>query len=257
VLFPQRLMGAVKPVVLWGDLTLWGGVLIVTAYVISTLRTTAKEAMLDLNRSYEGVLAILSKFIQIVDTDTASHSVRVSNWCVRIAKRMQLKGNVVEQCRVAGLLHDVGKAEVSTALLHKAASLSTGEKKDVSQHVDCGAALLHPIGGMLEAIAAAVENHHEKWDGSGYKGLKGEEIPLVARIVAVADAVDAIMSDRPYRKGASSFQAMDIVISSAGSHFDPQVVEAMKMAVRADEEPVAASDSPMADQAMSATGYGL
>ena len=91
--------------------------------------------------------------------------------------------------------------------------------------------MIKPVGGMLSHIADAIETHHERYDGSGYKGLQGEEIPIVGRIVAVADAFDALLSDRPYRKGVSIFEAMDAIVVSSGKHFDPRIVAALKKIV--------------------------
>jgi HD-GYP domain-containing protein (c-di-GMP phosphodiesterase class II) len=96
--------------------------------------------------------------------------------------------------------------------------------------------MVKPVGGILSHIADAIEMHHEKYDGSGYRGLKGEEIPLAARIVAAADVFDALLSDRPYRKGMAIREAMDHIVGSAGTHFDPQVVAALSTVVNRDGE---------------------
>jgi putative nucleotidyltransferase with HDIG domain len=196
--------------------------------------------MRNLNRAYRGVLAILSKFIQTVDADTEAHSTRVSMWSVRIARAMGMAGEVVEEIRVAGLLHDVGKVEVSVGLLRKAASLSKEEQTAVREHVSRGAAMVKPVGGMLTHIAEAIEAHHERYDGTGYRGLQGEEIPLVARIIAVADAFDALLSDRPYRKGVSMFEAVDAIVASSSGHFDPKIVTVLQEIVNRGGEQVLA-----------------
>jgi HD-GYP domain-containing protein (c-di-GMP phosphodiesterase class II) len=113
---------------------------------------------------------------------------------------MDLDRQTIEETRVAGLLHDVGKVEISVSLLRKSASLSADERVAVGKHVAGGAAMVACVGQMLGRVAYAVECHHEKFDGSGLKGLQGDAIPLVARIIAAADAFDAMISDRPYRK---------------------------------------------------------
>jgi len=225
---PNKLNNGYHPALFWTDLGIWGGILVVTAYVVSTLRAWTEEAMASLQRAYSGVLSILSKFIETVDVDTEAHSVRVSALAVRIAEALQLPRPTIEEARITGLLHDVGKVEVSVEILRKAASLSEADQSAIRQHATRGAALVKPVGGMLSSIADAVENHHEKFDGSGYRGLKGQEIPIVSRIVAVADAFDALVSDRPYRRGVSIFEAMETLQAASGSHFDPDVVVALE-----------------------------
>jgi putative nucleotidyltransferase with HDIG domain len=228
---PGKLDGPAARGMLWIELLIWGGILVVTAYLVAVLRRLTQEAMQNLQRAYGGVLSILSKFIQTVDADTEAHSARVSAWSVRIAREMRLEEPLVEEARIAGLLHDVGKVEVSVDLLRKAAALSSEETRQVREHAALGAAMLKPVGGILSRIADAIENHHEQFDGSGYKGLEGEQIPLVARVIAVADAFDALVSDRPYRKGVDVYRAMDTVAASSGTHFDPKVVSALKRIV--------------------------
>jgi putative nucleotidyltransferase with HDIG domain len=228
---PGKLATAGGHHMLWAELGIWGGILVVTAYMVALLRAWTMEAMRNLQRAYGGVLSILSKFIQTVDADTEAHSTRVSAWSVRLAEELGLSKALVEETRIASLLHDVGKVDVSVELLRKAAELSDEEVTQVRQHTIRGAAMIKPVGGMLSHIADAIESHHEKYDGSGYKGLKAEQIPLVARIIAVTDAFDALLSDRPYRKGVGIFEAMDAIIASSATHFDPKIVAALKKIV--------------------------
>ncbi len=238
---PGRLNTPTDAVLVWADLGAWGGILVVTAYMVSKLRATTEEAMRDLQNAYSGVLAILSKFIQTVDADTEAHSVRVSAWAVRIAETLGMNSSGIEEIRIAGLLHDVGKVAVSVSILRKAAALSTAERMAIEEHTSHGAALVKPVGGMLSHIADAVEAHHEKFDGSGYRGLTGEDIPMSARIIAVADAFDALLSDRSYRKGVSIWEAHETIMAGSGSHFDPRIVTALKRVVARDGEEVVAA----------------
>ncbi len=233
---PGRLTAPTRDALVWADLTIWGGILVVTAYIVSTLRFRAERALRDLQRAYSGVLSILSKFISIIDADTEAHSVRVSAWAVRLAQALGLNRSSVEEARLVGLLHDVGKVDISVELIRKAATLSQEEQTAIKAHAAQGAAMIKPMGGILAKIANAIEAHHEKMDGSGYRGLKGEEIPLLARIVAVADALDAMLSDRPYRKGTGLSQALDGIVAGSGTHFDPKVVAALKKIVHEDGE---------------------
>ncbi len=237
---PKNLEAPRTRALLWAELFIWGGILVVTAYMVATLKGRIQQALASLERAYRGVLAILSRFIQTVDADTEAHCVRVSAWAVRIAQQLELNESRAEEARIAGLLHDVGKVDVSVELLRKAAALSEEEHRQVRQHAARGAALVKPVGGMLTYIADAIECHHERFDGTGYKGLRGQDIPLLARIVSVADAFDVLLSDRPYRKGMGLHQALASMAASAGSHFDPMVVAALhRIVTREGELPAA------------------
>ena len=225
---PQSLVYSGSISMLWAELSIWAGILVVTAYMVSTLRAWTEEAMRSLECAYSGVLAILSKFIETIDADTEAHCVRVSAWSVHISRELGLKGALIEEVRIAALLHDVGKVNISVDILRKAAALSTDERQTIQEHTICGASLVRPIGGMLANIADVIEAHHENYDGTGYAGLKGEAIPLPARIIAVADVFDALLSDRPYRKSIGVFNALDNIVNSSGSRFDPKAVEALQ-----------------------------
>jgi len=237
---PQSLVYAGSTSLLWAELATWAGILIVTAYLVSMLRLRIEEALQSLERAYTGVLAILSKFIQTIDADTEAHCVRVSAWGVSIAKELQMDRAMVEKIRIAGLLHDVGKVDISVEILRKAAALSGDERQSIREHAARGAEMVRPIGGILADIADAIEAHHENYDGTGYRGLKGEQIPLVARVIAVADVFDALLSDRPYRKSMGIFSALDNLVVSSGTRFDPSVVSALQRIInRGGEEAVA------------------
>jgi putative nucleotidyltransferase with HDIG domain len=225
---PRSLLYPGSNSLLWAELTIWAGILIVTAYLVSTLRLWTDQALRSLERAYRGVLAILSKFIQTIDADTEAHCVRVSAWGVRIGQELGMDRAMVEKIRVAGLLHDVGKVDISVEILRKAAALSQDEREDIRAHASRGAEMVRPVGGMLADIADAIESHHENYDGTGYKGLQGEQIPLIARIIAVADVFDALLSDRPYRKSMGIFGALDNIVASSGSRFDPDIVQVLR-----------------------------
>jgi putative two-component system response regulator len=240
VYLPRSLVYSGSVSLLWAELAIWGGILVVTAYVVSTLRAWTEEAMRSLERAYSGVLAILSKFIETIDADTEAHCVRVAAWSVTIGRELGLGNEVIEELRIAALLHDVGKVNISVDILRKAAALSSDERHTIEEHAVRGASLVRPIGGMLGNIADVIEAHHENYDGSGYAGLKGEAIPLAARIIAVADVFDALLSDRPYRKSIGVFNALDNIVNGSGSRFDPEAVEALRRIInRGGEEVVA------------------
>jgi len=138
----------------------------------------------------------------------------------------------IEDVRAAALLHDIGKLETSREILYKAARLTEAEMTHVRGHVDKGMGLLSPVGGSLQRILPIVLAHHDKFDGSGYHPTKGNEIPIEARIISVADVYDALVSDRPYRKGISPFEARDVIAKASGTDFDPRVVKAFEAAFR-------------------------
>jgi putative nucleotidyltransferase with HDIG domain len=209
----------------WFDITLWGGTLMVTAYAMGTLYDRDQAKLRELRQTYHGVLLILRQFIS-KDKYTQNHSYRVSIYAAKIAAALRFDDERIEDVRAAALLHDIGKLDISRDLLYKAARLTSAETEEMSTHVERGEEILHPVGGALHRILPIVLAHHDKFDGSGHHPTRGEDIPLEARIISVADAYDAITSDRPYRKATSPFEAKEIIMKGAGSQFDPDVVRA-------------------------------
>lgn len=203
------------------SLALWGVFVIATAFVVGTLYEIKQSAVQDLRQAYQGILAILAKFIDAVDSYTQEHSMRVSDLAAEIAEHMDLPDDDVESVRVAGLLHDIGKIDISLDVLRKASVLNDSEWAQVRTHPTKGTALLKPVGGLLSDVVPLVECHHECYDGTGYLGKKGDEIPLGARILAVADSYDAMVCDRPYRTGRTPAEALKEVEHCGGSQFDP------------------------------------
>jgi putative nucleotidyltransferase with HDIG domain len=217
---PQRLLS-------WSDLVIWAGFLLIFAYACGTIFERSQQRLDDLRSTYYGVLQILSQIISN-DKYTQNHSYRVSVYATQIANEMNLREDQVEDVRAAALLHDVGKLEVSRDILHKAATLTTDEMQEVRTHVDKGVDMLSPLGGSLRRVLVIILAHHDKFDGSGYHASKGREIPVEARIIMVADVYDALVSDRPYRKGLSPFEARDAILKGSGKDFDPAVVSAFE-----------------------------
>jgi putative nucleotidyltransferase with HDIG domain len=214
---------------LWAELITWGGTLIITAYTVGTLYERHQARMTDLRNTYQGILLILRQFIS-KDKYTENHSYRVSIYSARIAAQMRLNPERTEDLRAAALLHDIGKLEISRELLHKAASLTPREYEAMKYHVEAGAELLGPVSGSMPRIVSIILAHHDRFDGSGYHPTKSGDIPLEARIIAVADAYDALSSDRPYRQAMSPFKAKDVIANGAGTEFDPDVVKAFLVA---------------------------
>lgn len=215
----------------WSDIAVWGGFLLITAYAMGTLYDRKERSLAELRETYYGVLQILCGVISN-DKYTQNHSYRTSVYAARIAGEMRLPEERVEDIRAAALLHDIGKLEVSREILYKAAKLTDEEIVEMRSHLPKGVDKLKPVGGTLRRVLPIILSHHDKFDGSGYGPTKGEDIPLEARIISVADAYDAMVSDRPYRKAITPFEARDVLMKGAGKDWDPRVVEAFQAAFR-------------------------
>jgi len=159
------------------------------------------------------------------DRRTAEHSRTVGRYAAETARQLGLSGDRVKRVRLAGILHDIGKIRLADSILNKAGPLSAAEWIEVRRHPEVGAAIL--AGVEFEDIRQWMLAHHERPDGQGYPlGLSGEQIPLEARILAVADAYEAMTSDRVYRPALAPEDARCELRRGAGTQFDPQIVEA-------------------------------
>ena len=215
----------------WFDISVWGGSLMITAFAMGALYDRNMAKMRELRETYHGVLMILRHFIS-KDSYTQNHSYRVSIYAARIAHEMGFDDERIEDVRAAALLHDIGKLDISREVLYKAARLNATESEEMRSHVTRGINLLEPVGGSLRRVLPIILSHHDRFDGSGYTERAGDDIPLEARILSVADAYDAITSDRLYRKGSTTFEAREIIERGAGKEFDPKVVAAFLSAFR-------------------------
>ena len=213
----------------WFDLTIWGGVLTIIGYAMGSLYESKERHLNELRRTYFGVLSILQQFISN-DKYTHNHSYRVAIYAATIATRLGFDEERIDDVRAAALLHDIGKLETSREILHKASALSSDEMNEMRKHVKKGVALLQPVGGALSRILPIVLAHHERFDGSGYESIQGENIPIEARVLAVADAYDTLTSDRPYRRAVTPFEAREIIVKGRGTSFDPRVVDGFTVA---------------------------
>ncbi|MBS3917647.1 MAG: HD domain-containing protein [Deltaproteobacteria bacterium] len=211
----------------------WGGFLILSSIAVGTLYEQNERRMKDLKNAYIGVLEILSKYLESTDRYTKGHSVRVSELAMEIGIALELPRAEVENVRVAGLLHDIGKVEISGEILRKAAQLTTEEQDLVEEHTVKGAYLLTSVGSVLKEVVPIVVSHHKYFaEAIGDPEREITAVPLGARIIAVADSFDAMTSDRPYRKGIPPWEAMEEIIKNTGKQFDPQVVDAFKHVLR-------------------------
>ena len=171
-------------------------------------------------------LQALVTALQGHDAETYEHSRRVVGFSLRLARQLLLDRAQMESLALGALLHDIGKVRVPDSILHKPGKLTEAEWLRMRNHPLYGQKILSGIE-FLEGASRVVVQHHEKWDGSGYPwGLAGRDIDRNARIFAVADAFDAMTSDRVYRAGSSYEEATAELTQSAGTHFDPNVVEA-------------------------------
>lgn len=234
ILSPGQFAIEATPLLLALDLVIWGAILGLTGIVVGCLCDRNQLQMRDLRTAYIGVLEILTKFLEAADHYTKSHSVRVAKLSVAIAREMGLSDYETEDVRVGALLHDIGKTD-SVELVKRASALDESELRQVAGHTITGADLVRSVGNVLEEAIPIILYHHHYFDGSGsHPEPMGKEIPLGARIVAVADAYDAIVTDRSYRKGRAPWQAVAEIESCAGTQFDPEVVEAFKRIFPAD-----------------------
>jgi putative nucleotidyltransferase with HDIG domain len=224
--------GLPSPMMQWLDLVVWGCVLVLTGYMMGTLYEHKNAQIKELRTTYYGVLEILRYFVAN-DKFTENHSYRVSVYATRIAGFLGLASEQVEDVRAAALLHDIGKLQIGRELLYKAAALSDEEFSRMREHVRNGVEILESVGGSLRRVLPIVLAHHERFDGAGYQGQSGDDIPVAARVIRVADVYDALTSDRPYRKAITPFEAKDVIVKGAGTEFDPAVVEAFRQAFRA------------------------
>lgn len=179
-----------------------------------------------------GTVQALSQAIDAKDGFTRGHADRVSRIAGAIARELSLPERQIEQIELAGLLHDIGKIGVEDRILMKPARLETDEQELMRRHPIYGASILEP-SAALRPLVPIVLHHHENYDGSGYpEGLKGDQIPMGSRIIIVADAYEAMTSDRIYRKAIGHERAMDQLTKYKGIQFDPRVVRALEQVVQ-------------------------
>ena len=183
-----------------------------------------RSAMQRIEITYDETLEALAAALDLRDIDTAGHSRRVTRYSLEMAKRLNFSSDQLKQLERAANLHDIGKIGIPDSILLKPGKLSPEETAIMRTHVRIGYDLMSRVA-FLASAAEIVLTHHEFYDGTGYpQGLAGEEIPLGARVFAVADTMDAMMSDRPYRQGRSYAVARAEIEHESGRQFDPHVV---------------------------------
>jgi putative two-component system response regulator len=198
--------------------------------VNSRLERSHQLHVAQLQQAYETSLAVLANAIEVRDQYTRGHVERVMSYAFAISERLEGQELDREQLRFGAILHDIGKIHIREKTLCKVEALTPKEWAEIQLHPTTGAEMIKDIPYLIPAIPV-VKFHHERWDGKGYpEGLAGEEIPLVARIVTLADSFDAMTTDRPYSTARSLDQAYQEILDGAGSRYDPRLVAAFKEA---------------------------
>jgi putative two-component system response regulator len=188
-------------------------------------RAKLREANAQLLNAYETTIESLSHALDLRDRETEGHSRRVTELTIQLAQALNISEEEITHYRRGALLHDMGKIGIPDSILQKPDTLSEEEWVIMRKHPQLAYDMLYPIEYLHPALDIPY-SHHEKWDGSGYpRGLKSEEIPMSARLFAVADVWDALTSDRPYRAAWSEEEALQDIREQSGKHFDPNVVE--------------------------------
>lgn len=180
-----------------------------------------------LQHANKDLLSVLVKTIETRDPYTSGHSIRVSILARAIAEDMNLSATLVDRIETAAIVHDIGKVDaVYASIIRKDGSLSDAERKVIVTHAAKGAEFLETLSSFRRDVVSGVRHHHERYDGTGYPdGLTGESIPLAARIIQLCDSIDAMLSDRPYRKALTVEHVRSELVRCAGTQFDPKIVD--------------------------------
>ncbi len=208
---------------------------LVTAFANQAAIAVGNALLCDhLQQSYHQTLQALVRAIEAKDPYTSGHSQRVRDYAVAIGIEMEFPKKRLDRLSMAAELHDIGKIGVHERVINKPGGLTDTEFETVKMHVEMGEKILKPIGYMSDLLPW-IRSHHERWDGKGYPdGLKGEDCPLEGRILAVADAYDAMTSKRAYNNPLGADEALDRLRKGSGTHFDPAVVIAFEKATKND-----------------------
>lgn len=218
----MRLKWSVRGTVAFAILLLYAGVFTIVRAASRDLESQHTA----LRRAFEGTVRSLANAVDARDMATADHSSRVAEYAVSIARAMGLNEAQTYEVQVAGFLHDLGKIGIRDDILVKEGPLTKQEWMTMRRHPELGYEILAPVP-IADSIKLAIRHSHEYWDGSGYPGgLAGDEIPLAARVVAVADAYEALTTNRPYRAARMPEEAVEEITRCSGTQFDPKVVQA-------------------------------
>lgn len=223
--------------------TIWiavpAGLFILYASVFVLVRRASRQLLkqqADIVAAHIGTYHALASALDAKDPTTGDHSIRVANLAVQVGRTLGLPPEMLEDIKMGARLHDLGKIAVPDAILTKAESLTPEEERRMRAHVDAGCSILQ-FAPLSAQVRQSVRHAHERWDGRGYPDrLKGEAIPLIARIITVVDAYEAMTSDRPYRKALPIREALAALRAGAGIQFDPDIVNAFVELVLSHED---------------------
>jgi HD-GYP domain-containing protein (c-di-GMP phosphodiesterase class II) len=191
----------------------------------------------ELEKVYDAIIAAFIRALSFKDHDTAVHSERVAQMAVFLANELSIPEQDIIHIRRCALLHDIGKLAIPDDILHKVEPLSEDEYLAIREHIRYAKDILEPIDFLKPAVEILYA-HNERWDGRGYPdGLKGESIPMAARIISVAGVWDALRTDRPYRPEFSEEDAIQFMREERGRMFDPQVVDAFLRIIESSVQP--------------------
>jgi len=216
------------------DIIVWGGILVLTAYAMGTLHEREKSRIEELRQTYHGLLMILKQLV-CKDKYSENHAYRVSVYASRIAEYRGLSPERIEDVRAASLLHDIANLDASKDLLCKAASLTQPEHGQTGSSPGGTANTGEIAGGPIHRIVPIILMYRSSYDARDETAVTGDEVPLEARIVKVADAYDSLTTDRADQKGVTPLEAKNIIARESGTEFDPTVVHAFKRAFRKGE----------------------
>jgi putative nucleotidyltransferase with HDIG domain len=215
----------------------WAVLLIVPLFGVlrwfSKERRARLEQLIELNDAYRGTALLLGDVVEADDTYTGAHCKDVVRLALDVARELHLDMDEQRTVEFGALLHDIGKIAVPKAIVNKPGKLDPHEWEIIKTHTVEGQRMLERVGGFMGNVGRIVRSHHERWDGGGYPdGLRGDAIPLAARIVSCCDAFNAMTTTRPYRKAMAPGVALEELVEHAGAQFDPLVVDALVAVIR-------------------------
>lgn len=206
--------------------------------IISDINNKLTDAYASLKEAYHGTIEALRLAVDAKDSYTAGHSTRVAYYSRLVGKKLGMSEEDLQTLYEGALFHDIGKIGIPDSVLKKAGPLSPDEYDDIKNHPSIGAHILMPAK-IFDNLIPIVKHHHERYDGKGYpEKLAGEEIPYMARIVAVADSFDAMTSDRSYRPRYTLIKALDEIEKGKGEQFDPEIADAFLIVMKEEREQI-------------------